>query len=232
VSSSLLATKFYFPPPRSEQVRRLRLLARLDESLTCKLALVAAPAGYGKSTLVGEWITKISDVKIGWLSLDDGDNDPARFLNYLITAIQKAEPGTGERALAMLYSPRTASTKALSAETLLDILVNDLVQIPEPIVLVLEDYHVIQTGSIHQSISYLLDHLPPNVHLVLISRAEPPLPLARLRVRGQLVEIRTNDLRFTNEETDEFLNRSMRLNLDFEKVALLSKRTEGWIAGL
>jgi LuxR family transcriptional regulator, maltose regulon positive regulatory protein len=232
VSSSLLATKFYFPPPRSEQVRRSRLLARLDESLTCKLALVSAPAGYGKSTLVGEWISKISDVKIGWLSLDDGDNDPARFLNYLIAAIQKAEPGTGERALAILHSPSAASTKALPAETLLNTLVNDLVQIPGPIVLVLEDYHVIQTGFIHQYMSYLLDHLPPNVHLVLISRAEPPLPLARLRVRGQLVEIRTNDLRFTNEETEEFLNRSMRLNLDFEKVALLSKRTEGWIAGL
>jgi LuxR family transcriptional regulator, maltose regulon positive regulatory protein len=232
VPSSLLATKFYFPPPRSEQVRRPRLLARLDESLTCKLALVSAPAGYGKTTLVVEWISQIPQASFGWLSLDEGDNDPARFLNYLIAAIQKARPDAGERALAMLHSPRTASTKSLPVETLLNTLVNDLVQISDPIVLVLEDYHVIQTGSIHQYMSYLLDHLPPNVHFVLISRAEPPLPLARLRARGQLVEIRTNDMRFTSDEATEFLNRSMKLNLDNAKVALLSKRTEGWIAGL
>jgi LuxR family transcriptional regulator, maltose regulon positive regulatory protein len=232
MSSSLLATKFYFPPPRSEQVRRPRLLARLDESLTCKLALISAPAGYGKTTLVVEWISQIPQARTGWLSLDEGDNDPARFFNYLIAAIQKARPDAGERALAMLHSPRTASTKSLPVETLLNTLVNDLVQISDPIVLVLEDYHVIQSGPIHQYISYLLDHLPPNVHIILISRAEPPLPLARLRARGQLVEIRTNDLRFTSDEAAEFLKHSMKLNLDNAKVALLSKRTEGWIAGL
>jgi LuxR family transcriptional regulator, maltose regulon positive regulatory protein len=232
MSSPLLATKFFFPPPRPEQVSRPRLLARLDECLTRKLALVCAPAGYGKSTLIVEWTSKIPDARVGWLSLDAGENDPTRFLSYLITSMQQAMPSTGERALAMLCSPRVGSTKVLPSETLLNLLVNDLAMTTDPIVLILEDYHVIQAEAIHQYIAYLLDHLPANVHLVLTSRAEPPLPLARLRVRGQLVEVRTEDLRFTEDEANEFLNRSMRLSLDNNKVALLSTRTEGWIAGL
>jgi LuxR family maltose regulon positive regulatory protein len=232
VSSPLLATKLYYPPPRQEVVRRARLLTRLDECLSRKLGLVSAPAGYGKSTLVIEWISQIPQARISWLSLDEGDNDPARFLNYLIATIQKAEPSAGERALAMLNSPRVGSTKTLPAETLLNLLLNDLALITDPVLLILEDYHVIQEPAIHQYLTYLIDHLSANVHLVLISRAEPPLALARLRARGQLAEIRTNDLRFTDEEAAEFLNRSMNLGLDQEKVALLSARTEGWIAGL
>jgi LuxR family maltose regulon positive regulatory protein len=232
VSSPLLATKFYFPPPRPNLVTRSRLFAHLDESLIRKLAIISAPAGYGKTTLVVGWVSQIPNARIGWLSLDEGDNDPARFLNYLIAAFQKACPGSGERAIAVLHSPRMGSTKTFPAETLLNMLVNDLVSISDPIVLVLEDYHVIQAEPIHQYLTYLLEHLPANVHLVLISRAEPPLPMARLRARGQLVEIRTNDLRFTDEEAGEFLHRSMRLDLDNEKVALLSARTEGWISGL
>jgi LuxR family maltose regulon positive regulatory protein len=232
VSSPLLATKFYFPPPRPERVTRPRLLARLDESLNSRLALVSAPAGYGKSTLVEEWVSQIPNNRVGWLSLDDGDNDPARFLNYLINAFQIAQPGAGERAIAILHSPRTGSTKTLPVETLLNILVNDLASIPDSIVLILEDYHVIHTQQIHEALTYLIEHLPAKVHLLLTTRAEPPLPLSRLRGRGQLVELHTQDLRFTQEEAGEFLNRSMGLGLDPEKVAVLSARTEGWIAGL
>jgi LuxR family maltose regulon positive regulatory protein len=232
VLSPLLATKFYIPPPRPEQVSRGRLLAHLELSLSRKLTLVSAPAGYGKTTLVIDWISQIKNASVGWLSLDEGDNDPARFISYVIAAIQKAIPGAGEWALAMLQSPRMVGSKALPVETLLNFLVNDLASIPDPILLVLEDYHFIQAEAIHRIITYLLDHLPANLHLVLITRAEPALPLARLRARGQMVEIRTNDLRFTDEEVAEFLNRSMKLGLDNEKVALLSARTEGWIAGL
>ena len=230
--SPLLATKFYIPQARLELVRRPHLQARLDMGLARKLTLVCAPAGYGKTCLVADWLSQIPATRVGWLSLDEGDNDPARFLTYLITAIQRAEPSAGERSIAMLHSPQLGGAKTLPAETLLNILVNDLFLIAEPVILILEDYHFIQAEPIHQYLNYLLDHLPANVHLYLVSRAEPPLPLALLRARGQLVEIRTNDLRFSEQETGEFLNQSMKLDLDEQKIARLSARTEGWISGL
>jgi LuxR family transcriptional regulator, maltose regulon positive regulatory protein len=232
LSSPLLETKFYYPPPRPQQVTRPRLLARLNESLSHKLALVSAPAGYGKTTLVVEWVSQIPGASVAWLSLDDGDNDPVRFLTYLITALQRALPGTSERALSMLHAPRKVASKALPDMSLLNLLMNDLAQVDEPIILVLEDYHLIHVETIHENITYLLEHLPANVHLLLTSRAEPPLPLSRLRGRGQLLELRTHDLRFTNQEAGEFLNRSMKLGLSNEKLEVLSARTEGWIAGL
>jgi LuxR family transcriptional regulator, maltose regulon positive regulatory protein len=232
VSSPLLTTKFYYPQPRHEQVKRARLLVRLDECLNCKLALISAPAGYGKTTLVVEWISQIPGTRVAWLSLDEGDNDTARFLRYLVAAFQKAEPGAGESALEMLHSPQAGYAKSLPVETLLNMLVNDLAPAPDPIVLVLEDYHAIHAQQIHQVLDYLIEHMPSNVHLLITSRSEPPLALSRYRGRGQLVEVHTKDLRFTVEEASEFLNRSMLLGLDDEKVASLSARTEGWIAGL
>ena len=228
----LLATKFYIPPPPAGQVQRPRLMARLNECLTRKLALVCAPAGYGKTTLVSEWVSQLQNARVGWLSLDEADSDLARFLRYLIAVIGKVEPGAGESALALVYSPRFGSPKAQPLEALLNTLVNDLVLILDPIVLVLEDYHVVHAEPIHQSIAYLLDHLPPHVHFVITSRAEPPLPLSRLRGRGQLVELRTKDLRFSDDEAVEFFNRSLQFGLGLEKVAVLTGRTEGWIAGL
>jgi LuxR family transcriptional regulator, maltose regulon positive regulatory protein len=232
LSSALLTTKFYYPQPRQGLVRRERLSRRLNESLNCKLALICAPAGYGKTTLVVEWISQLSGTRLGWLSLDEGDNDPVRFLRYLIAAFQKAEPSAGERALAMLDSPQSGYKKTVPVETVLNMLVNDLAQTPAPICLVLEDYHVIHAQNIHEALSYLIEHMPPNVHLILTSRAEPPLALSRLRGRGQIFELRMQDLRFTEEEAGEFLNRYLDLGLDMEKVAMLSARTEGWVAGL
>ena len=232
MSSPLLATKFYIPQARVELVRRPRLQARLDMGLARKLTLVCAPAGYGKTCLVADWLSQVPARRVGWLSLDEGDNDPARFLTYLITAIQRAEPSAGERAIAILHSPQLGGAKTFPAETLLNILVNDLDMIAEPVILILEDYHFIQTETIHQYLNYLLDHLPTNVHIYLVSRAEPPLSLALLRARGQLIEIRTSDLRFSEQETGEFLNQVMRLGLDKRKIARLSARTEGWISGL
>lgn len=232
MSSPLLTTKFYYPQPRQEHVRRSRLSARLHEIFKFKLALISAPAGYGKTTLLVDWVSQIPESRVGWLSLDEGDNDIARFLRYLIAAIQKAEPGAGERALEVLSSPQTGHTKTLPIETLLNMLVNELASVPDPIVLILEDYHVIHVQQIHEALTYLIEHTPSNVHLVLSSRAEPQLPLSRLRGRGQLFELRTKDLRFTDEEAIEFLNRSMGLALDKNKAAVLSARTEGWIAGL
>jgi LuxR family transcriptional regulator, maltose regulon positive regulatory protein len=232
LSSPLLETKFYYPPARPQQVTRPRLLARLNESLSRKLALVSAPAGYGKTSLVVEWVSQIPNASVAWLSLDDGDNDPVRFLTYLITALQRAQPSTSERALSMLRAPRRVASKALPDMSLLNLLMNDLAQVDEPIILVLEDYHLIHFETIHENITYLLEHLPANVHILLTSRAEPPLPLSRLRGRGQLVELRMHDLRFTDQEAGEFLNRSMKLGLSNEKIEVLSARTEGWIAGL
>ncbi len=232
MSSTLLTTKFYYPQPRPEHVRRPRLVARLNQSFRNKLALISAPAGYGKTTLLVEWISQIPDARVGWLSLDEGDNDTARFLRYLMTAFQKAVPGAGERALEMLHSPRTGHAKPLSLETIMTMLVNELEPVPDEIVLILEDYHAIQTQQIHEALAYLIEHMPANAHIVIGSRAEPPLPLSRLRGRGQLVELRTQDLCFTDQEAGEFLNQSMGLGLDAEKVTRLSARTEGWIAGL
>lgn len=179
MSDPLLATKFYIPPLLPGQVKRPRLVARLNESLTRKLALVSAPAGYGKTTLVSEWVSHLRNVRVGWLSLDKNDSDPARFISYLIAVIQKVEPGAGESALAMVGSPRLGSPQTLPLEALLNTLVNDLALIPDPIVLVLEDYHAIHAEPIHQAITYLLDHMPPNVHFAITSRAEPPLPITR-----------------------------------------------------
>jgi LuxR family transcriptional regulator, maltose regulon positive regulatory protein len=232
VSSPLLTTKFYYPQPRHALVKRARLSARLNESFRCKLALISAPAGYGKTILLVEWLSQISDARVGWLSLDEGDNDMARFLGYLIAAFQEAETGAGEKALEMLYAPRARYAQSLPINTLLDILVNDLAPVADPVILILEDYHLIQLQQIHEALTYLIEHMPANVHLVITSRAEPPLPLSRLRGRGQLVELHAKDLRFTDQEAAEFLNRSMGLNLDIDKVRLLSARTEGWIAGL
>lgn len=232
MSTPLLATKFYIPQARLELVCRPRLQSQLDMGLVRKLTLVCAPAGYGKTCLVADWLSQIPATRVGWLSLEEGDNDPARFLTYLIAAIQRAERGAGERAAAILHSPQLGGAKTLPAETLLNILVNDLDMIAEPVILILEDYHFIQAEPIHQFLNYLLDHLPANIHIYLVSRAEPPLPLALLRARGQLIEIRTSDLRFSEQETGEFLNRMMKLGLDKRKITRLSARTEGWISGL
>ena len=228
MSAPILATKLYIPPPRTKVVLRPRLIEQLNEGLAAgrKLTLISAPAGFGKTTLVSEWIASCGR-PVAWLSLDEGDNDPARFISYLVKALQTIQAGIGEGLLAALQSPQP-----LQIETILTTLLNEISTIPEHFLLVLDDYHSIDSQPVDQSLAFLIEHQPPQMHLVIATREDPPLPLARLRARGQCTELRAADLRFTPAEAAEFLNRVMGLDLSDEDVAALEARTEGWIAGL
>jgi len=223
---TLLATKFHIPPVPPQPVRRERLIAELNKSTGVKLTLISAPAGFGKTTLVSMWARQVS-MPVVWLSLDKDDNDLARFLAYIITAFQKIQADIGKDALAVLHTPQSPSH-----EIVLTSLLNDLAAIQGGLILVLDDYHLVQAQRVHEAVIFLLDHLPLQTHLLIASRADPPLPLPRLRARGQLIEIRQSDLRFTAEEAAAFLNKSMGLELTAQEVAALDRRTEGWIAGL
>jgi LuxR family maltose regulon positive regulatory protein len=223
-----LATKLYIPPLRPRIVLRPRLIEQLNEGLSShrKLTLISASAGFSKTTLVSEWIVD-SRRPTAWLSLDKGDNDPACFLTYLVAALQTIAPNIGAGALAVLQSPQLPST-----ESILTSLLNEITAIQENFILVLDDYHVIDAKPVNQALTFLVEHLPPQIHLVIATREDPPLPLARLRARGQLTELRAADLRFTPTEAADFLNQVMGLNLPVEDIAALEARTEGWIAGL
>ncbi|MDQ6673598.1 MAG: AAA family ATPase, partial [Chloroflexota bacterium] len=201
-------------------------MAQLKEGLHRKLTLISAPAGFGKTTLVSAWAAG-SDRQVAWLSLDDTDNDPTRFLIYLVAALRTIMPTIGEALLDVLESPQPPPT-----ESILTALINELTNLPRPSVLVLDDYHVIDAQPVDAALTFLVDHLPPQMHLVIATREVPQLPLARLRGRGQLSELRVADLRFTQSEAADFLNQTMDLNLSAEEVATLESRTEGWIAGL
>lgn len=222
----LLPSKLYIPPLRSEIVLRPRLTDKLEAGRHKKLILVCAPAGYGKTTLVTEWLDQ-GKYLVTWLSLDEGDNDPRRFLVYLVAALQQVNQDIGKAVEAMLSSPQPPP-----GEVLLRTLVNEIATVREPFILVLDDYHVIHTSTIHELITSLLVHQPPQMHLVLITREDPLLPISRLRARGQMQEIRQEDLRFTPDETADFLQRVMSLALGSDDIAALERRTEGWIAGL
>jgi LuxR family maltose regulon positive regulatory protein len=224
----ILATKLYIPPTRPGIVPRPRLIEQLNDGLATgrKLTLISASAGFGKTTLVSEWVARC-DRPVAWLSLDEGDNDPARFLTYLIAALQTISANIGAGALAVLQFPQPAST-----ESILTTLLNEISAILHNFILILDDYHVIDSKPVDNILTFLLEHLPPRMHLVIASREDPPLPLARLRARGQLTELRAADLRFTSKEAGAFLNRMMNLNLSVENIAALETRTEGWIAGL
>src|SRR5438067_2433837 len=225
----ILATKLYLPRLRPNVVSRPRLLERLNEGLHRKLTLISAPAGFGKTTLVSEWVEGIERprARTAWLSLDEGENDPARFLTYLVAALQTIAATIGEGVLGALQSPQPPPTVSI-----LTALLNDITTIKDPFVLVLDDYHVIDAKPIDQALTYLVEHLPPQMHLVIVTREDPPLPLARLRAGGHLTEVRAVDLRFTPSEAAEFLNQGMGLNLSTEDITALEARTEGWIAGL
>jgi len=224
----VLATKLYIPPSRPKAVLRPRLLERLNEGLSSghKLTIISASAGFGKTTLVSEWIASCGR-PVGWLSLDEGDNDPARFIAYLVAGLQTIEVGIGDNLLSALQSPQPPST-----ESILTALLNEITAIQDNFILVLDDYHVIDSKLVDEALTFLLEHLPPQMHLVIATREDPHLPLSRLRVRGQLTELRAADLRFTPAEAAEFLNQIMGLNLSAENIAALETRTEGWIAGL
>ena len=256
----ILATKLYIPPPRPGLVSRPHLVARLNEGLAAgrKLTLISASAGFGKTTLLSEWISLnaerrmqtlaprcgcsagdaewhstihhssfcILHSRVAWLSLDDADSDPGRFLSYLVAALQTVQPELGQPVLAALQTPQPPLDLILTS------LLNEIAAFPERLVIVLDDYHAIDAPELDAALTFLLDHLPPQLHLVISSREDPGLSLARLRARGQLTELRAADLRFTPAEAAEFLNRAMGLNLSEADVTTLETRTEGWIAGL
>lgn len=232
MTDPLLATKLYIPQPRPRLVARSRLTARLDEALRLgrRLILVSAPAGFGKTTLLSTWLAGIKN-RAAWLSLDEGDNDPARLLAYLVGALQSLEAGIGQDLLGALGSPQPPPMPALLT-ALLNELAAALSRDAPPTLLVLDDFHALTAPPTHQILTFLLEHLPPGLCLVVASRSDPPLPLARLRGRGQLTELRVADLRFSADEAAAFLHEVFTLDLAGDDVAALTARTEGWITGL
>jgi LuxR family transcriptional regulator, maltose regulon positive regulatory protein len=239
--AQILATKLYIPPPSPNVVLRARLIERLNKGLNRKLTIISAPAGFGKTTLISEWANCCGHnepalteppARTAWLSLDEADSDPARFLTYMVAALRTVVPGLGDSILGYLQS-----NQPLPIEPILIALINDISTISSKIILVLDDYHVIDSQavdgskSIDEALTYLIEHLPANMHLVITTREDPQLPLARLRARGQLTELRASDLRFTPVEAADFLA-GMGINLSPADVAALDDRVEGWIAGL
>src|SRR5215208_6644448 len=223
----ILRAKLYVPRYRANAVPRSRLHERLDEGAKHELTVVSAPAGFGKTTLLADWSQR-SELPVAWVSLDERDDDPARFLLYLIAAIETIHEDFGRTTRAFLSSLESRE----ELEPVLTALSNEILELPRDFVLVLDDYHSIRSETIHDALAFLLDHWPPPMHLVIAGRTSPPLPLPRLRARGRLTELGAQDLRFTQEEAADFLGRTMGLNLTGEGVAALEDGTEGWIAGL
>jgi LuxR family maltose regulon positive regulatory protein len=238
-TQDILHTKLFIPPPRPVRVPRPRLINQLTNGLHSKLTLISAPAGFGKTSLLSEWVEVLqssdpkredNEYQLGWFSLDEGDNDPALFLTYFIFALNRNEGGEtsiGEEALSLLQAP-----KLPPIETILTSLINEIASYRGGIVLFLDDYHFIESSSIDDALQFILEHQPPQLRIVIASRVDPQLPLARLRARDLLTEIRAVDLRFTSSEAADFLNRVMGLSLSGDEIATLESRTEGWIAGL
>lgn len=229
--ADLLHTKLMPPRLRAERVLRTSLLDRLDSGLAYKLTLVAAPAGYGKTTLMSEWLTYRSEQEklppVAWLSLDKGDNDPARFWRYLTTACQRLDASVGNTALTLLHTARRPAF-----EPIITALINDLARLSCQSVLILDDYHAIDAPQIDETVAFLLNHLPAPLHLLILSRSEPALPLARLRARNEICELRAADLRFSPAETATFLRQNVPFELPSAAIDALMERTEGWVAGL
>ena len=221
-----LRTKLYVPPLQSTWVSRMRLLKRMDEGFERKLTLISAPAGFGKTTLLVEWIHQ-KKIPVAWFSVDKKDNDPVHFLIYVIAGLQTLEPGIGKAALTLLQSPQPPPL-----ESILINLINDISCIPTNATLVFDDYHAVDAKPIHDLIAFLLDHLPEHMHLVMATRSDPPLLLARLRSQNQLTELRAADLSFTTNETADLFKKRLNLQISTNDIQLLETRTEGWIAGL
>jgi LuxR family maltose regulon positive regulatory protein len=223
----LLATKLYVPRQRPGLVARPRLVDRLTRGVASRLILISAPPGFGKTTLLADWLGSWDAGSVAWLSLDSGDNNPSVFWSYLVAALRSVAPEAGANAAALLEPPQPPPIEAV-----LTTLINELGAIETEIVLVLDDYHLVETLAIHEGMAFFLDHLPPSLHLVISSRADPPLPLPRLRARGELVEVRAADLRFIPREAEAYLHQVMDLDLTPQDLATLVGRTEGWIAAL
>jgi len=239
MSTPILVTKLFIPTSRPELLSRPRLIEQLSNGLHRKLTLISAPAGFGKTTLVTEWLNHLQldsgaenhgEIETAWLSLDEHDNDLVRFLMYFITAMYRIEgfgAEFGQEALSMLRSPQPPPSG-----TILTSIINDIAEITGKIFMVLDDYHLIDAQPIHDALKFLLENLPPQLHMVITTREDPPLPLSRLRARGQLNELRAADLCFNSAEVVEFFNQVLGLGLKSEDIAVLEARTEGWIAGL
>ena len=222
----LLKTKIAIPQHRTDLVNRPRLIQKLNDGAKGKLTLLSAPAGFGKTTLLSEWVHQ-SKSPVAWLSIDEGDNDPAYFLTYVIAALQSINESIGQTSLQLLYSPQIPPFEAIIVA-----FINSLIPYPEDFVLVLDDYHHIESQPIHDMLIFLLERMPQRMHLILSSRSDPPLTLSRLRSHQQIAEIRAADLCFTFEETSVYLEKCLEINLSHEEIALLESRTEGWITGL
>jgi LuxR family maltose regulon positive regulatory protein len=228
MAGPLLETKLHVPRPRRGLVARRRLVERLTRVWDSALTLVSAPAGFGKTTLLAEWLAAApaEGRSVAWLSLDERDNDPALFWTYVVTALRTAVPAVGAGALSLLQTPRT------SIDVVLATLLNELIDVPGDVVLVLDDYHLIEARDVNDGVAFLLEHLPPQIHLVIATRADPAMAVSRMRGRGELLEVRAADLRFTPEEAAAYLNDAMGLELTAPDVEALESRTEGWIAAL
>ena len=223
---TLLMTKFYIPEFPLSFVKRQRLVDTLQEGLGQKLTIISAPAGFGKTTLLGQWISQTTS-PVCWLSLDEHDNDFRIFLRYFIGGLHQLNREVGNSALMMLES-----TDYLNYDGIIANLVNDIQQISQDFSYILDDYHIIFDSQIQRTLLYILEHQPKQMHLIVAGRADPPWPLARFRVRGEIAEIRAQDMRFSLDETAAFLNDVMGLSLSTHNIAMLENRTEGWIAGL
>jgi LuxR family transcriptional regulator, maltose regulon positive regulatory protein len=222
----LLRTKLFVPRSHPEVVDRPWLDRRLEEGLQRKVIVLSAPAGFGKTTLLSCWVRSTGRL-VAWFSIDEGDNDPTRFWSYFITSLQTLRPTLGEVALGMLNAPQPPPIEMVLTE-----LLNEAAALSDEIILVLDDYHLVQTCTIHEGITFLIENLPPHMHLIIAGRSEPPLPIASLRGKRELIELQPRDMRFTSEEAGILLNQIMRLELSSNQVAVLEEITEGWAAGL
>lgn len=227
----ILSTKLYIPPKRESVVRRSRLLHKLERSSASHLILISAPAGFGKTTLMADWLASMppdaDNPRSAWLTLEESDNHLKRFWRYVVAALQSIDPQIGRRLSSLLSQPTLPPV-----ESWLPLLINDLATVRQRIILVLDDYHAIHTPAIHHSLHFFLAHLPPSVRLAFLTRADPPLPLARFRVQGSLLELRAADMRFSSEEIERYLNEVLKLDLAPADISALEQRTEGWPAGI
>jgi LuxR family maltose regulon positive regulatory protein len=228
MADPLVETKLFIPRPRRSAVARSRLSERLSRGAEARLMLISAPAGFGKTTLLAEWLAAAAadQRSVAWLSLDESDSRPASFWTYVLAALQTVVPDVGGGALPLLQSADP------SIDAVLTTVLNELSAVPHDIHLVLDDYHLVDGPGVQPGMAFLVEHLPPHVHLLISTRADPALPLARLRARGELVEIRAADLRFTRDEVATYLNEAIGLDLAENHIAALEDRTEGWIAAL
>ncbi len=229
--NSILATKIYRPLPRTDTVERPRLIERLNAGMSRKLTLVSAAAGFGKTALISEWTAGLAQ-PTAWFSLDERDKEPQRFLTYFVAALQKIEVSGRSLNLEESVIPLLQSPQPLPFESVLIPLLNEISLLPDKFLFVLDDYHLVDTQAIDEIVIFLIEHMPPQMHLVITTREDPPFPLARYRAKGQMAECRDKDLRFTPTEATRFFNQVMGLTLSAEDVATLESRTEGWIAGL